>query len=106
MVVIPSVDITNKAILVVSTSAYTLELVEKAAYMHTGFASFNFKTSVDEIEVEIESLPNSDLSANDVYHLLKNQLLSESLRQKVADQTETERNLILAYAFSNTALVK
>ncbi|GGP37215.1 hypothetical protein [Shewanella saliphila] len=106
MIEIPSIDLNNKALLVVSNTTYTMQNVESASYRFTGFASFNFLEKDTEIKIEIECLPNSDLTANDIYHLLKNQLLSESLRQKIADQTETERNLILAYAFSNTALVK
>jgi His-Xaa-Ser system protein HxsD len=103
---IPSIDLANKAILVVSSNTYSMQNLENASYKFTGFASFNFTEINSEIKVEIEALPNAELTANDVYHLLKNQLLSESLRQKIADQTQTERNLILAYAFSNTALVK
>lgn len=102
---IPSVDLTNKSILIVSDEMYTLKNVQNASYRFTGFASFNIYNKEENFVIEIESLPNSELTSEDVYHLLKNELISESLRQKIADETEVERNLILAYAFSNTTLV-
>jgi His-Xaa-Ser system protein HxsD len=106
MKIIPSVDITSICKLQVSRTAYSVKNVENAIYRFTGFASFSISLIEEFIIVEIEKLPNSELAAEDVYHLLKNELISESLRQKIADETENERNLILAYTFSNTELVK
>jgi len=34
-----------------------------------------------------------------------NELLEQKLRQTIADETKSERDLILAYAFSNTKLL-
>lgn len=34
-----------------------------------------------------------------------NEVLDQKLRQTIADETKTERDLILAYAFSNTKLL-
>ncbi|MCT7945632.1 hypothetical protein ACRN9F_09795 [Shewanella oncorhynchi] len=98
-------DISNTEVVVIDTNMYSLAEVQASAYLYTEFASFNFKSEKDSIAVEIVSFPNSDLRADDISHLFKNQLFMESLRTTISKKTEIERNLILAYAFSNTPLV-
>ena len=105
MVDIKVQDITGISIVNIDKNLYSLEELQAAAYLYTEFSSFNFKDKENEFVVEIQKLPNSDLNSDDVVHLFKNQLFIESLRSKIASKTEVERNLILAYAFSNTALV-
>ncbi len=102
---IPILDVDKKQTLTVSSDLYSLKSIESASYKYSGFASFNILPNSESYEIEIESLPNSELNVQDVYHLLKNELINESLREKIAKDTEVERNLILSYVFSNTPLV-
>ncbi len=105
MVDIKVKDITGLSAVNFDKSLYSLEELQAAAYLYTEFSSFNFSYTGNEFLVDIQQLPNSDLNSEDIMHLFKNQLFMESLRTKIASKTETERNLILAYAFSNTPLV-
>lgn len=98
-------DVTGLSKVSFKKNLYSLEEVQSACYLYTEYASFNFSENENEIEVEITSYPSSDLGSEDIVHLVKNQLFLESLRTKIALKTEAERNLILAYAFSNTPLV-
>ncbi|MCF2848930.1 hypothetical protein NH514_16905 [Pseudoalteromonas sp. ACER1] len=98
-------DVTGLSKVSFKKNLYSLEEVQSACYLYTEYASFNFNENENEIEVEITSYPSSDLGSEDIVHLVKNQLFLESLRTKIALKTEAERNLILAYAFSNTPLV-
>ena len=86
-------------------SLYSLEEVQSACYLYTEYASFSFNTTDSDTEVEVTVFPSSDLNSEHIVHLVKNQIFIESLRTKIAIKTEAERNLILAYAFSNTPLV-
>jgi His-Xaa-Ser system protein HxsD len=105
MVDIKVKNITELSVVTIDKNLYSLEELQAAAYLYTEFSSFNFKDTKSEFLVEIQKLPHSDLNSEDVLHLFKNQLFMESLRMKIAFKTEAERNLILAYAFSNTPLV-
>ncbi len=98
-------DVTGLSKVSFKKNLYSLEEVQSACYLYTEYASFNFNENENEIEVEITSYPSSYLGSEDIVHLVKNQLFLESLRTKIALKTEAERNLILAYAFSNTPLV-
>jgi His-Xaa-Ser system protein HxsD len=86
--------------------AYDLGVLQKAAMKFTEFCAFNFRLeSNNQIAVEI-SFPFSVVpDAEQLLGQYQNEVLDQSLRARIAEETETERNLILAYAFSNTKLV-
>lgn len=90
------------------SAIYTIETIQRAALKLTGFCSFDFDATHSElIRVRLNSLATHQVV--DVVELvsrLKNEVLDQHLRAIVARETETERNLILAYTFSKTKLVE
>jgi His-Xaa-Ser system protein HxsD len=85
-------------------SAYSLEAVQKAAYRFIDRLTVVISTDELHVVCEIEALPNSqdDFAFN--IDDFKRELLDQELRMKIKQETESTRNLILAYAFSNTGL--
>jgi His-Xaa-Ser system protein HxsD len=49
--------------------------------------------------------PSINVVPSDLRARFNNELLDQQLRQTVANETKVERDLILAYAFSNTKLL-
>jgi His-Xaa-Ser system protein HxsD len=85
---------------------YPLEVVQRAAFKCTDLASFNFSIVADhEVDVTATVKPTISVATGDVKARFQNELLDQKLRQTVADETKNERDLILAYAFSNTKLL-
>jgi His-Xaa-Ser system protein HxsD len=62
---------------------------------------------VDEQNLDVNATLKSTLSIapDDIAARFHNELLEQKLRQTIADETKSERDLILAYAFSNTKLL-
>ena len=85
---------------------YQLETVQRAAFRCTDIASFAFSIS-DNQGLDVTATPKSTLSIapDQLAARFYNELLEQKLRQTVADETKNERDLILAYAFSNTKLL-
>jgi His-Xaa-Ser system protein HxsD len=85
---------------------YPLEVAQRAAFRCTDIASFEFSL-VGEQSLDVSATPKSALSIapEDLAARFHNELLDQKLRQTIADETKSERDLILAYAFSNTKLL-
>jgi His-Xaa-Ser system protein HxsD len=85
---------------------YPLEVVQRAAFRLTNFGSFDFSIGADNgINVTLTVKPGLTVVLGDIQARFQNELLDQKLRQTVADETKTERDLILAYAFSKTKLL-
>ena len=99
-------DETAKVSLQFDPEVYNLGVLQKAALKFTEFCAFDFRTEPSgSINVEI-SFPFSVLpDSEQIVGQFKNEVLDQSLRARIASETESERNLILAYAFSNTKLI-
>lgn len=98
-------DVTNLVVIKVDKSMYTLDVVEASTIPLSVFTTSTIIDDGDNYKVEIKKDEDSDLSLLDIEKAYKNNLIHESLRQKIFDKTEMERNLILAYTFSNTKLM-
>jgi His-Xaa-Ser system protein HxsD len=86
---------------------YSLDVIQRAALKFSDVCSLSFTVISDHgIGVDIQPLAGRKASVSQVAGLLKNEVLDQALRERIAKETETERNLILAYAFSNTKLVQ
>ena len=85
---------------------YPLEVAQRAAFRCTDIASFEFSMTGEQ-SLDVTATPKSTLSIapDDIAARFNNELLEQKLRQTVADETKSERDLILAYAFSNTKLL-
>lgn len=85
---------------------YPVEVLQRAALKFTDVCSFNFRIADAKIAVEIVPLNDSyALCADDFEGRYRNEVLDQHLRAIVAKETENERNLILAHAFSNSKLI-
>lgn len=85
---------------------YSVDTLQRAALKFTDGCSFDFRLTECAIDVRVTPL-------NDTYALreaelegkYRNEVLDQHLRAIVAKETENERNLILAHAFSNSKLI-
>jgi His-Xaa-Ser system protein HxsD len=85
---------------------YSVEVLQKAALKFSRMASFDFRLSGEsEVNVIATAVAGLDINAEQFTALYRNEVLDQHLRAVVARETESERNLILAYAFSNTKLI-
>lgn len=88
------------------SQVYELGVLQKAAIKFTEFCSFDFRCEANgtigvTIEFPFSVVPNPRELAGQY----RNEVLDQALRLRISNETETEKNLILAYAFSNTKLV-
>ncbi len=87
-------------------TAFTMESVQRAALKFTNLCSFEFHQTTTAITAAFRPLSSSiELDSNSFVGIFRNEVLDQQLRAAIAKETETERNLILAYAFSNTKLL-
>jgi His-Xaa-Ser system protein HxsD len=93
------------ATVLVDKSVYDLDCVQRAAASLTNLASFNFQHHDSGISITISVRSPTTLTSKDLSDRFLNELLDQSLRQRIATETKTERDLVLAYAFSNTKIV-
>lgn len=88
-----------------SSKVFDLETVKKAAYTFTDVCSIAIDIKDDTIVCKLSALKqSSDISLSEIADLLKNEVLDQDLRRKIAEETGPMRNVILAYAFSRTGL--
>lgn len=85
---------------------YPIDTLQRAALKFTDACSFDFRLSGYLAEVNITAIGSSySLQSDALIAKYQNEVLDQHLRSVVAKETENERNLILAYAFSNTKLI-
>lgn len=80
---------------------YALTLLKKAAYKFSHVFSVTFSDTEDRFRCHLTfSGDLSDLEVSRYVEELQKEVLDQDLREIVRSETETSRNLILAYAFS------
>jgi His-Xaa-Ser system protein HxsD len=92
-------------LVVFSASVYSIEAVKRAAYRFTDRFTFDISVAGDEIRcvvTPLRELPAEELTA--LEPRLRNEVLDQDLRERIAAETSGVRNAILAYAFSATGL--
>jgi len=91
----------------IDTMFYSIDTAKKASYKFTNSCSFLFKKSKkNEIKVILEFIQDlNDSEKKDIIKEFCNEMLDQSLREKISKETESIRNLILAQAFSRTSLI-
>jgi His-Xaa-Ser system protein HxsD len=90
----------------VDSRVYSLEVVQRAAFKCTDLASFQFSVVNDQaLDVTATVKSTLTIAPGEVTARFHDELLDQKLRQTIADETKAERDLILAYAFSNTKLL-
>jgi His-Xaa-Ser system protein HxsD len=84
-------------------NAYCLEAVQKSAYRFIDKLTIQISSHENKIHCDIVMNSNKDIDL-DVINAFKRELLDQQLRVVIKQETETQRNLILAYVFSKTGL--
>lgn len=93
------------AVLCFSTAVYSVEAVKRAAYRFTDRLSFDI--SLRDQEIRCSVTPLADMTKVDLASLtarVRNEVLDQDLRERIAAETAGVRNVVLAYAFSATGL--
>jgi His-Xaa-Ser system protein HxsD len=89
----------------VAKSVYDFDCIQRAAVTLANVAAFNFRETNETIDIDIRVRLPSTLTSKDIADRLLVELLDQRLRQQIAAETKAERDLVLAYAFSNTKIV-
>lgn len=91
--------------LVVDSRVYDLVVVQSTAHRFSTTYSFNFELNGCQLTITAVPKPGLTVNQSEFNAAFLNELLDQQLRKVVAVETKTERDLILAYAFSNTKLI-
>ena len=87
------------------SKVYSLLTCKKACYALMELVSCEITSSPDKLLVKVHPTPACNKDEQELRTLLLDELLDYSLRQTIAEKTESIRTLILSNAFSKTKLV-
>jgi His-Xaa-Ser system protein HxsD len=88
----------------IDLTVYSLESLLKTAYWYTGKCFLHLQhSSPEHVEVRFRTKP--DMQITNLPEQFMNDLLDQTLRDKLAKETEAFRNLIVAHALSKTCLI-
>ncbi|HZO92490.1 MAG TPA: His-Xaa-Ser system protein HxsD [Candidatus Baltobacteraceae bacterium] len=93
------------AVLSFPTAVYSVEAVKRAAYRFTDRLSFEISLNGEEIRCSVTAL--ADMTSEDLASVtarVRNEVLDQDLRERIAAETAVVRNVVLAYAFSAAGL--
>jgi His-Xaa-Ser system protein HxsD len=86
---------------------FDADSIERAALKFSGACHHEFRIDGAMLIVLACSAEQGvDVDLDEYAHKLRAEVLDQQLRKRIAAETENERNLILAYAFSNTKLIR
>lgn len=86
------------------SSVYLVEAVQKAAYRFIDRFAVIISNESEHISLEITFDDKHAANADTILADFKKELLDQNLRVKIKAETESMRNLILAYTFSKSGL--
>jgi len=89
---------------VLDAACYSLDIAQRAAIKFTDLASFEFVAAPKQLCVRIQMFADAGVAATRLAQVFRNELLDQALRARIFEETATERNLILAHAFSRSRL--
>jgi His-Xaa-Ser system protein HxsD len=88
-----------------ASEVFALDAIKRAAYKFTDRFAFSFSPCATEIVCNIKKLrPDESCDLVDFEKRFRIEVLDQDLRLAIAAETAPVRNVILAYAFSNTGL--
>jgi His-Xaa-Ser system protein HxsD len=86
---------------------YSLEAVQKASYRFIDRLTVLLSYAKDgKLVCEIDAVASTESMFEANLSNFKRELLDQQLRKQIKEETESARNLILAYAFSRSGLQK
>lgn len=83
---------------------YCLEVVQKSAYRFIDRLTILINRADSNLVCEVNAVVGTEEQFDENVANFKRELLDQQLRKQIKDETESARNLILAYAFSRTGL--
>ena len=93
-------------VLTFDPSVASLDTIQRAALKFTGLCSFDIAPNGNHLVVTVSFPFKHQVDTVEVIGRFRNEVLDQTLRERIASETVQERNLILAYAFSNTKLIE
>lgn len=85
---------------------YSISAIRKALYELSDTFTHTIETNDTHFLLNLTLLKKNEVDEKEIETLVTNKINDYILREDIAKDTEKERNLILAYAFSRTNLVK
>ena len=85
-------------------AVHHVEAIQKAAYRFIDRLTIVISQQDNHFVCEVEPNPGLKLPVDEVLSDFKREVLDQELRFKIKNETEAARNLILAYAFSQSGL--
>jgi His-Xaa-Ser system protein HxsD len=83
---------------------YSLEAVQKSAYRFIDRLTILITTVDGKVICDIDPVEGTEDQKDKNIANFKRELLDQQLRKQIKEETESARNLILAYAFSRSGL--
>jgi His-Xaa-Ser system protein HxsD len=92
-------------ILTFDRSAYSADAIQRAAYVFGDRLSIDLQVKDTIYECVLHLETDEADAAEAIVSEFRKEVLDHVLRERIRNETEEVRNLILAHAFSNTGLV-
>lgn len=87
-------------------SVYSLDTLQRASLKYSDLASIAISRSASgSLCAKATLFEDASITADELGKVLVNEVMDQSLRERIAQQTFTERNLILSYTFSRSKLI-
>lgn len=100
-------DHQHKLSLTFDAKVYSLTAVKKAAYRHLDAFATHISVIGDDIRCELTFTPPVTTQEGErLANELRKEVLDQDLRQRLYEETEAVRNVILAHTFSKAGLFK
>lgn len=95
-----------ETVLEFDASCHSVDAIQRAAYRYSDRLSAEIACVGDQITCRLFNVDEAPLLSDAVVSDFRNEVLDQVLRERIRRETESVRNLVLAYAFSNTAVVE
>lgn len=87
-------------------SVYSLDTIQRASLKYSDLASIAIWHSASgSLCAKVTLFDDAGISADELGKVLVNEVMDQALRERIAEQTSAERNLILSYTFSRSKLI-
>lgn len=87
-------------------SVYSLDTIQRASLKYSDLASIAVcRSASGTLCAKATLFGDAGISADELGKVLVNEVMDQALRERIAEQTSTERNLILSYTFSRSKLI-
>jgi His-Xaa-Ser system protein HxsD len=97
-------QVARSIVIKVDLKSYSLEAVQKVAYWFTDKCFVRLEHTSEQV-LEVCLTPKTSGDTRELSGRFMNDLLDQTLREKIAKESEPLRNLIIAHALSKTSLI-